>query len=284
MILVAISSIITALVADVMKGRPKTGYFDKLGDMITRDPKMDLVFEVLRRYATSEMPVMLLGESGTGKELAAMAIHQESPHSLGHFVAINVAAVPEALAESLLFGHVKGAFTGAEQGRIGAFQHANGGTLFLDEVGDLSLAMQAKLLRALDRGEVRRLGASESEIVHARIVTATSVDLPQAVIDGRFRADLFHRLAVLVVVLPPLRERSADIRLLSDAIANALGVTLSRNAYDALLQHDWPGNVRELQNTIARSAVLRGVGSTLRGTDLIFLTPTGRPRITLAKN
>ena len=224
--------------------------------------------------ADSDATVLLLGETGTGKELVAHAIHRHGRRAKAPFVPVNCAAIPEALLESLLFGHVRGAFTGAVADRIGSFREAQGGTLFLDEIGDMDLAMQAKLLRVLQEREVTPVGGRPAAI-DVRVVAATHRDLDHAVREGRFREDLFYRLGVVPITLPPLRDRLADIVPLAEhflAYASG-GREVKRLAADAaarLLEHPWPGNVRELKNAIDRAATL-GRRPTIGASDLDFL-------------
>ena len=224
---------------------------------------MRVVLEQVRAVADSDASVLLLGESGTGKELVARALHWSSGRRAGPFVPVNCAAVPEGLLESELFGHEKGAFTGADRKRAGLFAAANGGTLFLDEVGDLALATQVKLLRAIQDKAVRPVGGSEDVQLDLRLVTATNRDLHALVQDGRFREDLYYRLAVIPIRLPALRERPEDIPLLAQHFlreaATRLGKPLTGFTADAqewLREHRWAGNVRELENVIERAAVL----------------------------
>ncbi|MFT7519460.1 MAG: two-component system response regulator HydG [Kiritimatiellia bacterium] len=233
---------------------------DSFGAMVGSTQAMHRLFGVLHRVAQHDITVLLTGESGTGKELAARGIHDVSPRGGGAFVAINCAALPDTLFESELFGHEKGAFTGAAKRSDGAFHRAQGGTLFLDEVGELPLDQQAKLLRVLETGEVRRVGGERPEFPNVRIVAATNRALPEMVAQGSFRQDLFFRLNTLPVRLPPLRERPADIpvlvRRLLDNIAPETNV--SPGAMRRLQAHPWPGNVRELRNVLQRACVLHG--------------------------
>jgi DNA-binding NtrC family response regulator len=231
--------------------------------LVGRSEPMLAVYRELARAAASTTTVLLQGESGTGKEVAARAIHENGPRAAARFVAVNCAAIPENLLESELFGHEKGAFTGAVARRIGRFEQASGGTLFLDEVADLSLPLQAKILRALQEHEIERLGGGETIPVDVRVIAASNRDLRAAIAAGRFREDLYYRLAVLVIRLPPLRERGDDLMLLvshfADQFARASGKAIhciSDRAQDALRQHDWVGNVRELRNVIERAVVL----------------------------
>ncbi len=232
---------------------------------IGRAPAMLAVYDKIRRMAPSQAPVFVTGESGTGKELAAEAIHAHAGGDGRPFVAINCSAIPRELMESEIFGHVRGAFTGASEHRAGAAELADGGTLFLDEIAEMDLGLQAKLLRFVQSGTLRRVGGTEQKQVSVRIVSATNRDPLEEVQAGRFRADLFYRLHVLPIHLPPLRERRADIPLLA---AHFLASTTAEEgsgamAFDAgtlsaLTAHDWPGNVRELANTIRRMVVLGG--------------------------
>ena len=224
---------------------------------------MRAVLGQVRAVADSDASVLLLGESGTGKELVARALHWSSGRRAGPFVPVNCAAVPDGLLESELFGHEKGAFTGADRKRAGLFAAANGGTLFLDEVGELALATQVKLLRAIQDKAVRPVGGSEDVQLDLRLVTATNRDLPALVHEGRFREDLYYRLAVIPIRLPALRERPEDIPLLAQHFlreaASRLGKPLTGFAPEALewlREHRWAGNVRELENVIERAAVL----------------------------
>jgi len=214
------------------------------------------------QVAPTESTVLVTGESGTGKELVARAIHYASPRADGPFVAVNCAALPDTLLESELFGHERGAFTGADRQKPGRFELAAGGTLFLDEIGDLSPAVQVKLLRVLQEREFQRIGGTATLKADVRLITATNRDLSAEMTAGRFRSDLFYRLNVFNVHLPPLRERGDDVLLLADHFIRTLGVqmgkgdlTLSRDACDLLRRHPWPGNIRELQNAIERSLI-----------------------------
>jgi DNA-binding NtrC family response regulator len=235
----------------------------RLGALIGRSEAMRRVFRTIERVARSRANVLISGESGTGKELVAKAIHELGPNAGGPFVAINCAAIPEPLMESELFGHERGSFTDATERRIGKFEQASGGTLFLDEIAELPTGVQAKLLRALQERSIERVGGRESIAVDARFVAATNRDLPREVAAGRFRQDLFYRIHVVPIELPPLRERREDVRLLADAfLARGAGESggpvrrLSREALAALERHAFPGNVRELQNAIERAVAL----------------------------
>ena len=233
---------------------------DSLGEMVGQSDSMQHLFGVLRRIAAFPAPVLIQGESGTGKELAARGVHGSSSRADGPFVAVNCGAITQQLFESELFGHEKGAFTGADSRRDGAFHEADGGTLFLDEIGELPQAAQAKLLRALESGEVRRVGSAKVEYPEVRIVAATNRDLQVEVDQGRFRADLYYRLAVLAVRITPLRERPEDLKPLAEALCRRLGrdVKLTPAALDLLRGHRFPGNVRELKNVLTRAYVLGG--------------------------
>ena len=229
--------------------------------IVGRTAGMLAVYKQIAYAADSTAPVLIQGESGTGKELVARAIHAHSRRASKPFVAINCGAVTETLLESELFGHVRGAFTGAVADRRGVFEQAHGGTVFLDEIGETAPAMQVKLLRVLQDGEIRPVGANKSTHADARVVAATNVDLERAVAEQRFRRDLYYRLSVIVIQIPPLRERREDIPLLIEQfLANASArtgraVTISPEAVRALTACAWPGNVRELENTIERLVV-----------------------------
>ncbi len=232
------------------------------------------VLDLIDRVAPRDVAVLVTGESGTGKELIARRLHTRSGRSLGPFVAVNCAALPESLAESELFGHEKGAFTGADRQRRGRFEEAEGGTLLLDEIGDLPATLQAKLLRVLEERTVRRVGGTEEVPVDVRLVAATNLDLAAAVEAGSFRRDLFYRLAVVEAHLPPLRERHGDVAALADHLLDRLAArhgvprgALAPEALAVLERHDWPGNVRELRNVLERAVVVRA-GAPIRPDDL----------------
>ncbi|MCE9671153.1 sigma 54-interacting transcriptional regulator [Myxococcus stipitatus] len=228
---------------------------NSFGGLVGNSRRMREVFTLLERLAQGESDVLIQGETGTGKELCAEAIHLHSPRAKGPFVIADLAGIAPQLLESELFGHVKGAFTGAHGDRAGAFERAHGGTLFLDEVGELPLEVQPRLLRALERRQVKRVGANDYRTFNVRVVAATHQDLEGAVAQGRFRGDLFHRLAVLRAELPPLRERPDDIPLLIDTVLSRLGKppsALSDTTRVLLAQYPWPGNVRELRNVVDR--------------------------------
>ena len=228
--------------------------------MIGESPAIRQVHERIARIAASDYTVLITGETGTGKELAARAIHQRSARAARPFVAINCAALTEALLESELFGHERGAFTGAHAQKKGKFELADRGTIFLDEVGELAPALQAKLLRALQQHEFERVGGTRTVRVDVRVVAATNRDLGGEVAAGRFRQDLWYRLNVVTLVVPPLRERREDLPVLARYFATAAAegrrIELSDEAIDALTRYDWPGNVRQLENVIARAVVL----------------------------
>ena len=239
-------------------------------DLIGSSPKFRAVLTDVDRVAPVDSAVLIQGETGTGKEVIARAIHEASPRRHNRFVALNCAAIPSALLESELFGHERGAFTGAFAQAKGRFELADGGTLFLDEIGDMPLELQPKLLRALQEREFERLGSSQTVRVNVRVVAATNQDLGQLVSKKLFRADLFYRLNVIPICLPPLRERVQDIALLTEFFVAKFAARLNKpidlipNEVVAVLQaHDWPGNIRELQNFIER-AVLFSPGSVLR--------------------
>jgi two-component system response regulator HydG len=238
-----------------------------LGDIIGASGTMRAVFRLVEGVASASSTVLILGESGTGKELVARAIHRRSARSAKPFVAVNCSSIPDTLIESELFGHVKGAFTNANTSRAGLFEIADKGTLFLDEVGDLSLAAQVKLLRALQEGEIKRVGSNETRVVDVRVIAATNVDLVEKIATGRFREDLYYRLNVIAIGLPPLRERRDDIPLLAQhflrKFARQTGKEIRRltpEALEALTSYGWPGNVRQLENAIERAVVLASGG------------------------
>jgi two-component system response regulator HydG len=235
-----------------------------LGALVGQSVAMRDVFELVMRVADATLPVVIVGETGVGKTMLARALHAESERSQGTFVAVNCAAIPEALLESELFGHVKGAFTGAHNPRSGLFVQADGGTLFLDEIGDMNLGLQAKLLHVIESGEVRALGASKERSVDVRIVTATHRNLRKLVADGSFREDLLYRLEGMVIEVPPLRRRREDIPVLAAGFLGeakaqaprAVAERFSAAATKVLLDYEWPGNVRELERAVTRAVLL----------------------------
>ena len=255
---------------------PQAPAFD---DIVHRSSEMRRVILRARWVARHSVPVLIEGESGTGKELMARAIHESSPRRERPFVAVNCGALPENLVESELFGHVKGAFTGADKARKGHFEEANCGTLFLDEIGELPLPAQTKLLRVLQEKEVQPVGSNKPCPVDVRVIAATNRTLTEEVARGRFREDLFYRLAVAVLKLPPFRERGGDVGLVTDHLLGGINdelcegsrlyqrKSLSASARNLLTRHPWPGNVRELNNTLMRAAIW-SAGDTITGADL----------------
>jgi len=248
------------------------GYKGALGDLVGPSPKMQEIFALLQQAGPSKACVLITGESGVGKELVARALHGLSPRRQGPFIAVNCAALPETLIESELFGHEKGAFTGALERRAGCFEAAQGGTLLLDEIGEMPLPTQAKLLRILEDSRVRRLGGRTEFQVDVRVLAATNKVPQEAVRGGHLREDLYYRLNVFHVHLPPLRERKEDIAALSGALLADLNrkhecrvTEISAETAEALQRHDWPGNVRELRNVLERAVVLAGEGPVLMG-------------------
>jgi two-component system, NtrC family, response regulator len=232
-------------------------------DMLGTSPQMQGVFSFIRKVATTTAPVLLLGESGTGKEMAALAIHRRGPRKDGPFIPINCNAIPENLLESELFGHEKGSFTGATMQRVGLVETAKGGTLFLDEIGELPPSIQVKMLRYLQEQRFQRVGGRQELASDARIIAATNVDLKAGINQGSFREDLYFRLAVLVISLPPLRERGDDAVLLAQeflqkyaAQNGKANIAFVPEALRAINRHPWPGNVRELQNRIKRAVIM----------------------------
>jgi DNA-binding NtrC family response regulator len=230
---------------------------------VVADPRMEAVAETARRAAASASTVLLLGESGTGKEVLARQVHAWSPRASGPFVGVNCAALAETLLESELFGHEKGAFTGAHARKPGKVELAQGGTLLLDEIGDVSLAFQAKLLRVLEERSYERVGGTRSLEADVRVVAATNKDLKKKVQEGTFREDLFYRLNVIAITVPPLRERPQDVRALAEHFVREIAREAKRpvpglapEALELLAGHDWPGNIRELKNAIERAIVL----------------------------
>ena len=254
--------------------KTESATLDTIPSMIGQAPAMQEVFRSIGRLARSSMTVLITGESGTGKELVARALHENSPRASNTFVALNTSAIASELLESELFGHERGAFTGADARRIGRFEQADGGTLFLDEIGDMSPALQTRLLRVLAESEFFRVGGQDSIKVDVRVIAATNQDLPKAVKEGRFREDLYHRLNVIRINTPPLRQRRADIPLLlkhylADAAKElqAPAKTLNSDAMDLLQSFNWPGNVRQLVNATRRLTVT-APGGVISATDI----------------
>ena len=246
-----------------------------LGRIVGKSGGMRKVFELVRLAGPSRSTILVEGESGTGKELVARAIHTHSPRSHMPFVTVNSGSMPADLLESNLFGHVRGAFTGAVANKKGLFEVADGGSIFFDEIGTISLETQAKLLRVIQEKEFMRVGSVDTQKVDTRIIAATNVDLKKMVAEGRFRDDLYYRLCVITVSIPPLRERREDIPLLAEHFMRLYATENSKpigglepEAYRALLDHDWPGNVRELENALERAVVLCPTGGRI-GLDLL---------------
>jgi two-component system, NtrC family, response regulator AtoC len=275
--------------ADVQRLESELSSLRQSADAIVgSSPAMRAALDMARKVAPHSATVLVSGESGTGKELVARLIHRESPRAGGPFVAVNCGAIPEALLESELFGHVKGAFTGATRDKAGLFEEAHNGTLFLDEIGELPAALQVKLLRALQEGDIRRVGSTEATVVDVRVIAATNRDLEADVTSGRFRADLFYRINVVAIALPPLRERPEDLPELAQFFlarhAARMGLTahgISSAAMQAIAEHAWPGNVRELEHAIERALVMTG-GGVIEPSDLPALARStdGRPGAT----
>jgi two-component system response regulator HydG len=255
---------------------------DRFG-IITRDPRMLALWRDLTRAAQTKLPVLIEGESGTGKELFAQAVHQLSPRQGKEFVPINCGAIPHDMQESELFGHARGSFTGSVDDRPGLFETAHNGTLFLDEIGEMAATAQVKLLRAIETGQVRRIGDRAQRNVDVRYVAATNVGILAAVAAGRFREDLFHRLDGYSLTIPPLRERRSDIPLLVDffvaraARENDRDVHVGPALMNRLMAYDWRGNVRELRNKVTRAVMLASRAGELSAADFPFLLTAGAP-------
>ncbi len=237
-------------------------------NMIGESPKMMALFELIEKVADSDSTVLILGESGTGKELVAQSIHELSSRKNKNFVPVNCGAIPDELLESELFGHVKGSFTGAVANRVGRFEMADRGTLFLDEIGDMKTSLQVKLLRVLQSRELEPVGATRSKKIDTRIIAATNQNLENLVEEKMFREDLFYRLSVIPIMIPPLRERKEDIPLLVENFIKKFSRDTRRNvqgfdreAMEALITFDWPGNIRELENLVERMVILKGQGT-----------------------
>lgn len=246
--------------------------------IVTNDPLMIRVLEVAEAVARSEATVLIQGESGTGKELIARFVHASSPRSQQPFIAVNCAALPASLLESELFGHEKGAFTGAQTRKIGKFELAHGGTILLDEISEMELALQAKLLRVLQEREVDRVGGKDPVSIDVRVLATTNRNLEESVREGKFRADLYYRLNVIPLTLPPLRDRRSDIRLLTEHFMRQyLGENapqLPIEVLEALMSHPWPGNIRELQNAVQRAAILSQGGIPRESDFLLSMNPS----------
>lgn len=266
-------------VSESLKWKKEAGYLRRelrrltgLDNIIGQSPKMRAIFELIQTVAPQSSRVLITGESGTGKELVARAIHENSQRAQAPFITINCGAFPETLLESELFGYMKGAFTGANENRQGLFQAADGGTLFMDEIGNMSLTMQVKLYRVLQEGKVRPLGSNEEVDVDVRVIAATNKDFEKEIAEGRFREDLYYRLSVIPIQLPPLRERKEDIPLLARHFLERFRRSMEKpveaispEAMRKLEEYEWPGNVRELENTMERAVALETTGEiTLR--------------------
>lgn len=277
-----------AMLRDIREEVTARYSFDSI---VGQSTAMREVYQTISRVLDNDVSVLIMGESGTGKELIASAIHYNSPRAEGPFIKVNTVAIPETLLESEMFGHERGAFTGAVQQKIGRVEAANGGTLFLDEIGDMPLTLQGKLLRVLQEREVERVGSTKPFKVNIRVVCATNRDLSKMVEDGSFREDLFYRIHVMPVYLPPLRSRQEDIPLLVDHFIQTYNPRLSKNirgisqgALQKFLDYTWPGNIRELENMVQRSMLL-AQGETITAEDLppvLQASPQLAPRIGLA--
>ncbi|MBL8291984.1 MAG: sigma-54-dependent Fis family transcriptional regulator [Bryobacterales bacterium] len=256
------------LSAETERLQRQLSYQGVLGDLVGNSEPMQQIFSLLRQVAPTKAAVLVTGESGTGKEMVARAIHRLSPRHAGPFVAINCAALPETLMESELFGHEKGAFTGAVERRAGCFELAQGGTLLLDELAEMPIGTQAKLLRVLEDSRVRRLGGKQESVVDVRVVASTNRKPEEAIRKGQLREDLYYRLNVFALELPPLRRRLDDLPMLAEAILRDLNkkhgtriTGLSSEVLSRLQRHTWPGNVRELRNVLERAAIVAGAGA-----------------------
>ena len=261
-----LSNAVRLAIEKLSKPQPVSSASAKQSPIVGNSPVMINLLKQVETVAPFKASVLVTGETGTGKELIARALHQHSPRSKGALVALNCAAIPEQLLEDELFGHVKGAFTGAQTDRKGRIEQADGGTLFLDEIGDMNLALQSKLLRVLQESEFEKLGSSRTVKVDVRVVAATSADLDRKIADGSFRPDLYHRLNVVRLRIPPLRERLEDVvpiaEYLLDQFCQSAGLpdkTLDDAAKQALVSYDFPGNVRQLQNAVERAAIFSGM-------------------------
>jgi DNA-binding NtrC family response regulator len=267
----------------------------EFGNIVGHSGKMNEVYAALRKVAESDVTVLLLGETGTGKELAARAIHYNSPRKLYPFRKVSCASFPETLLESVLFGHEKGSYTGADARRIGMFESADKGTIFLDEIGEINQNVQVKLLRFLQEKQFERVGGTQTIKVDARVIAATNLDLDKAVQEGKFRKDLYYRLNVVPISMPPLREKKEDIPLLVDHFLEkyedkAVGrnnesharMQVSAEVLSVFMDYDWPGNVRELENCIER-AIVMGEGDTIRLSDLPVEIRSGASECTVGE-
>ncbi len=255
---------------------PRGHEVQQFGRLEAASPAMRRVLTVLERLAPTELTVTLIGETGTGKDVLAHTLHDHSSRAAAPFVVFDCGAVAANLAESELFGHERGAFTGAHSAYSGAFERADGGTLFLDEVGELPIDLQPRLLRALENRRVRRVGGNQYRPVDLRVVAATNRDLKSLVAAGRFREDLYFRLAAAVVAVPPLRDRAEDLPLLTKRLIEDLGrpgVSVASGCYEALAVHAWPGNVRELKNTLACALAFVDEGGVLEPDQLQLVAP-----------
>ncbi|MCK6522010.1 sigma 54-interacting transcriptional regulator [Myxococcota bacterium] len=259
---------------------------ERFGQMVGRSEAIRQVFGLLQSVSRHTTTVLLTGETGTGKDLAARGIHEASTRADGPFIAVNCAALSASLFESELFGHERGAFTGANAAHVGAWEQADGGTLFLDEIGELPEPAQAKLLRALDSGEIRRVGATRAIFPKVRLIAATNRELVHEVSAGRFRADLYFRLAAIVVKLPPLRARLEDLPLVAESIASGLGadVRIQDDAIELLATHHFPGNFRELRNVLTRAVVLGGPVISARSISFSAWAADPAPRLPFEAN
>jgi transcriptional regulator with GAF, ATPase, and Fis domain len=256
------------------------GQRTRFNRILGKSPAMQRVFQVLERVVDNSVTVLIQGETGTGKELVAQALHFNGPRREGNFIPVNCGAIPDTLLESELFGYRKGAFTGAERDHVGLIETAGNGTLFLDEVGEISHSLQVKLLRVLQEGEIRRVGDTVSRKVDVRFIAATNRDLADEVKAGRFREDLFYRINVVTVGLPPLRERGEDVLVLAESFlagvrekVNRPGLRLGREARRWITGHTWPGNVRELMNAMERAGTL-ATSDTIEPRDILAGTAT----------
>jgi len=259
---------------------PRATVGTALPEILGSSQQMLSILSTVGRAARSEVTVLITGESGTGKELVARAIHAKSTRSLAPFVPINFGAIPETLIESELFGHEKGAFTGAHVGRKGRLELADGGTIFLDEISELSPSLQVKLLRFLQEREIERVGGRERIPLEVRIIAASNIDLRKATTDGSYREDLYYRLAVVVIPIPPLRDRGDDSNLLAKFFLTHMSQQMERRprrfsqaAEDAIRSYAWPGNVRELENKVKR-AIIMARGRVITPTDLDLPSPS----------